>query len=534
MEGQGTPVRLGQRSALRPVAVGVVRAPIVVNPVNLGFMAPVPPLGLAYLCAAVRDAGHEVQLVDAAGEGLDAYSEFDTDVGPMGRFGLTPAEAVARLRDGSEVVGIGLMFLHEWAQVAEIAREARLRFPDARIVVGGETATACTDEVFEAMPEVDVVVRGEGERTFVAYLDAIGSGIEPAAGGPLVIRHASPEEPRGLPVRIREVDELPRPAWDLVPLDQYWAHTPHGVDRGRSMPLLASRGCPYKCTFCSAPQMWTTRFVVRDPDDLASEIADYVDRYGIANVNFHDLTAITKRQWTLDLCDALDRNGVSVSWQTPVGTRSEALDPHVLERMHATGCRNLTYAPETGSPRLAKVIDKRVDLDHILASIQAAKASGVSPAMNIIIGHPKERWGDLARSWAYALRGAWAGCDDMSPIRYAPYPGSRDWEELAAEGRVRLDDSTFYGGINRAGSSTPSWNPAMPAPVLRLVQMAMIATFYAVSCTRHPTRPWRAWRAARTGREETHLDELLRVRRDLRGRHLAAARATVPAGSGPA
>lgn len=501
-----------------PLQVGLVRPPIVVNPNNLGFLAPVPPLGLAYLAAAVRGAGHHVQLIDAAGLDLERYEEFPTAAGPMSRIGIPPAEAANLLHPATQVVGVNLMFLHEWHQVAAIVADARSRFPDAVIVLGGETATSCWREAFEAMPGADLVVLGEGERTFVELLDRVAAGA-PVTGLDGVVDRNPPAESTqvaSLPIRVRRLEQLPRPAWDLVPLDNYWAQAPHGVNRGRSIPMLASRGCPYKCSFCSSPQMWTTRYVVRDPDDLADEIAEYVERFDIANVNFHDLTAITKRQWTLDLCDALDRRGVRVTWQLPVGTRSEALDDIVLRRLHESGCRNLTYAPESGSDRLLDIMDKRVDLEHLLSSIRSARRAGISPAVNFIIGHPHETWADLARTFRCAMRAAWAGCDDVSPIIFAPYPGSRDWDELAAAGRVRLDDTSFYGGVNRAGSSTPSWNPRMSARQLRLVQFAIIASFYALRLFRDPGRPLRAVRAGRSGVEQTHLDELLRGRRDMR------------------
>ncbi|MEL7207730.1 MAG: radical SAM protein, partial [Actinomycetota bacterium] len=103
------------------------------------------------------------------------------------------------------------------------------------------------------------------------------------------------------------------------------------------MQILGTRGCPYKCSFCSSPQMWTTKYVVREPDDVVDEIADYVDQYGVANVNFVDLTAATNRRWTLGLCDALDERGLDITWQLPVGTRIEAIDREVLERIYVVG-----------------------------------------------------------------------------------------------------------------------------------------------------------------------------------------------------
>jgi radical SAM superfamily enzyme YgiQ (UPF0313 family) len=96
--------------------------------------------------------------------------------------------------------------------------------------------------------------------------------------------------------RIRNLDELPRPAWDLFPVEKYHeGGFTYGVNPGRSMPILATRGCPYRCTFCSSPAMWTTRYYVRDVADVADKIASYVERYAVSNVDFYDLTAIIKR-----------------------------------------------------------------------------------------------------------------------------------------------------------------------------------------------------------------------------------------------
>lgn len=173
-----------------PLQVGLLRPPIVVNPRNLGYLAPVPPLGLAYLAAAVRAGGHRVQLVDSAGQALDRASEFPTAVGPMRRIGLTPEEAVERLDPGTQVVGVNLMFLHEWAQSVELVRAARRRFPEATIVMGGETVTACWERLLGELPEVDHVVLGEGERTFHALLGALSDGVAVPALDGLISRRA--------------------------------------------------------------------------------------------------------------------------------------------------------------------------------------------------------------------------------------------------------------------------------------------------------------------------------------------------------
>src|SRR5439155_4419084 len=98
----------------------------------------------------------------------------------------------------------------------------------------------------------------------------------------------------------------------------------YGANLGRSMPILASRGCPFECTFCSSPQMWTTRWSARKPEFVLAEMKKYIQRYCVTNFDFYDLTAIVKKQWIADFCRLLIDERVNVTWQLPSGTRSEA------------------------------------------------------------------------------------------------------------------------------------------------------------------------------------------------------------------
>jgi hypothetical protein len=291
------------------------------------------------------------------------------------------------------------------------------------------------------------------------------------------------------------------------------------------MPVLATRGCPYRCSFCSSPQMWTTRYVTRDPDDVADEIAELVARHQLDNVNFADLTAITKRRWTLEFCDALEARNLRITWQLPVGTRAEALDAEVLQRLHDTGCRNITYAPESGSARMLEVYDKRVDLDHIVTSLRAARRVGMRTHVNIIVGHPAERWRDVAASVRFLLRAAIAGCDDCAPILFCPYPGSADHAALAAAGDLPTGDEACYLGLARSSSRARSFNPQLGATVQRTLQLAMLALFYAVAMVRRPSRAVQFVHAQVTGDERTYLDQMVRT---LRRSALAPAAAPAP------
>jgi len=510
--------------------VALLRPPCVVLPNSLATHGPTPPLGLAYVAAALRDAGHEVQLIDAPGEGIHQSVEFESPVGTLEQIGLSPAEIVDRIDPGTTIIGITNMFVHEWPHIREIAERAKQRFPDAFVVLGGENATAFARWILEGCEAVDCCVLGEGEVTMVVLADLLAEG-KPLVDLPgIAIRDSVSGDvfDAGLPVRLSKVElrGAPRPAWDLVPLETYWEHYPFfGVDRGRSMQVLGTRGCPYKCTFCSSPQMWTTKYVVREPDDVVDEIVSYVERYGVQNINFVDLTAATNRKWTLGLCDALEERAPGITWQLPVGTRIEAIDREVLERIYATGCRNITFAPESGSPRLLELMDKRVKLDHVMQAVVEGTDVGLRTTINILIGHPEERWSDLWHSATFMLRAAWAGCSDVAVMMFCPYPGSVDFTNMVESGRHKLDEAAYYVGLSRSSAHHRSWNDRFTSRQLRLLQLVFIASFYSTSMLRRPQRIWRFLKSQAVGDEDTYLQQMVRTKR----RKLQAAPGDRPA-----
>jgi anaerobic magnesium-protoporphyrin IX monomethyl ester cyclase len=495
--------------------VVLIRPPIVVFPRSLSSYGPVPHIGLAYIAAVLRQSGHEVEVIDGSGEGIDRAEDFDTPVGRLRRIGLSPKEIVDRVPLDADLVGISHMFLHEWPHVREIAELLRARSPEVPVILGGENATAFHRWIFAETDAVDACVLGEGEAVVVELASRIAEGRTLHGMTGVAFRSADGQDiDTGLSPRLRELGDIPRPAWDLFPLHSYWKYSDFfGIHRGRSIPMLATRGCPYRCTFCSSPQMWTTRYVVRDPEDVVDEIEEYVSRYGVESINFCDLTAVTKRGWTLDFCDALERRGLDVEWQVPVGTRVEALDAEVLQRLWDTGCRYITFAPESGSLRMLEIYDKRVSLEKIHDALRASHRIGIRSRVNIIIGHPDERWSDQWHSFRFLLRAAVSGCDDAAVIMFCPYPGSKDFERLVEQGEHHIDEAAFYVGLSRAAAGHVSHNPRMSSGQLRIVQLVMAAAFYGVGLLTHPGRAKEYLVAQRSGRENTFLDQLVRIKR---------------------
>src|SRR6185369_10287704 len=109
----------------------------------------------------------------------------------------------------------------------------------------------------------------------------------------LAVRRDGATVHTGPRARIRALDDMPGPDWDVFPIEPYLAgNISFGASFGRNMPILASRGCPYQCTFCSNPAMWTTRYIIRSVDNVIAEIEHYRERFHITGLQFYDLTAI--------------------------------------------------------------------------------------------------------------------------------------------------------------------------------------------------------------------------------------------------
>src|SRR5688572_9430644 len=434
--------------------VTILRPPLLVP--NWSDSGPLtPPIGPAYLAASLRQTGHTARIVDGLGENpFQVTPLFDNKVMAIG---LRSEEIAERIQPDTELIGVSCMFSQDWPEIRRLIQMVRRRFPSVPIVAGGEHITATPGFTLDSTPEVDVCVIGEGEETIVELASAVernssfdvipGLVLRANTAGRvgLALHGEATTRSTGSRKRIRNLDDIPWPAWDLVPLDHYLDNgLGYGVNRGRSMPMIATRGCPYQCTFCSNPEMWTTAWYAREPGLVLDEIQAYQERYGATNFDFYDLTAIVKRSWIIEFTQLILERKMKFTWQLPSGTRSEAIDAEVCRLLYASGCRNMSYAPESGSPEVLKRIKKVVKLDRLEASVMNAVREGLNVKLNIIMGFPNESRKELGETVRFLARMGRAGVHDMSISLFSPYPGSELYHELRKSGRIpELSDDYF-------------------------------------------------------------------------------------------
>jgi radical SAM superfamily enzyme YgiQ (UPF0313 family) len=488
------------------VRVTLVKPPLRVPTTAYGTLR-CPPIGLAYIAAALEARGFPVSIVDAVGEDP---RQITPDVDPhFVRVGLSDDEILARIPSDTTILGVSCMFSEEWPLTRHIIQTLRRAHPDVPFVGGGEHVTAAPEFSMRDCSALDVCVLGEGEETLVDLVETIRDG-RPLDDVPGIsyLEHGTFRRtaPR---VRIREIDRIPWPAWHRVPLTNYLDNGfGYGIGRVRSYPMLASRGCPFECTFCSSPEMWTTRWYARSPEDVLDEMGWAIETYRVENFDFYDLTAIVRKDWIREFCGLLIERGYGTSWQLPVGTRSEALVDDVLPLLRESGCRYMAYAPESGSPSVLKRIKKKVKLDRMTASMRQAVAAGLTVKCNFVVGFPGETRSELWETVRFCNQLAGIGIHDVNVGPFCPYPGSEIFSQLQREGRLGvLDDHYFemlalYADLSRSRS----WSEHVSDRQLLLFRHMTMATFYGHAFARRPLRLLSLVRNVHSGRHESRLD----------------------------
>ena len=498
--------------------VQLIHPPLLRNPQAMTALRPSLPLGLSYIAATLREAGHTVSILDAVGDAPEDWVPW----GDLERIGLSIEELVARLDPHAEAFGLTNMWSFSWPLVRELIRAIKAAYPEVPLVCGGEHFTGLPELSLRQAP-IDYLVLGEGEDTAVelfAHLEA-GAAVETAEHieGIAFLRDGKYvcTQKRG---RKRNLDALPWPAWDLFDVDAYDEHgMVNGLRMGKTIPILATRGCPYQCTYCSSPNMWTTRYVTRDPEDVADEIAHYHHTYGATNFPFQDLTAIVKRKWIVAFCEALLERKLDISWQFPSGTRCEVIDAEVAELLRRSGGKALAFAPESGSETTRREIGKKMKTESLLEAVSASVDNGLDVSCFFVLGFPEDTVQDFRDTEVLVRKLARMGIDDVAIGFFFPLPATQLYRELEAQGHVTLDDEFLMTPIHANETRLTeehNYSLRLSARQITWWKYRLLLNFYAVSFALRPWRVarilWNALRGKETRKLETYLAERKRTK----------------------
>lgn len=442
----------------------------------------IPPLGLMYLAASLKQAGHEPLIIDSIVEDVTNVYEVSEDVSCRG---LSFKDIIARIPDNVGLIGVSNLFSFAFPVMRKLTIEIKKAYPTTPIVVGGAHPSGTPIETVSE-PSIDFVVISEGDETIVEVVNNIGDyqGIKRIDG-------FAYKDEQGIPYLnpktkfIEDIDSLPFPARELVPLEKYYETSEaHGPSQNKWTPILSSRGCPHQCTFCTS-KLWNRRYRVRSAENVLDEIEECIKKYNITEFHFEDenFTIIKKR--TLEICKGIIQRKLKIKWQTPNGIMVMAIDKEMLGAMKDSGCYHITVAPESGSKRVLKeIINKDQDLSKVTAIVRHASNIGLKTAAYFVIGLPGETGEEVEMSIAYACGLAKAGLDEVYFSQFIPLPGAALFDKLVREGRFKADWNSLMaiGDLTKANS----WSEHIASKELKKLRSKAYLKFYLIKVLYHP------------------------------------------------
>ena len=434
------------------------------------------PIGLAYISSSLKEYGFKVEILDAVGEAPKNRTGYYKGY----LVGLDLKEMVEKINPNSKCVGISVIFTHEWPAVVKLISLIKEKFPNMPIILGGEHISAMP-EFSLITSNADYIVMGEGEETIIELIKAIKNretfqkieGIGYNINNQVVINNRRN--------RRQSIDKISYPDWDSFNVKGYYENRFVGgmYSDNLTIPILATRGCPYQCTYCSAPNMWLPLWIPRDPILVVDEIEYYVKKFGAGNFPFQDLTAIIKRDWIKAFCEELIKRELNINWQLPSGTRSEAIDSEIAFLIKKSGMISMAYAPESGSEETRKYIKKKMKTDRLFDSIDAAAQADLNVAVFLVIGFPHDLPKHLEENKNFVERLAKHGVTDLSVGFYMALPGTELFYSLYDSNKIKLDIKYFKHILDSlALFPSQKYCPAISRTNLFLWKLKFYTKFY--------------------------------------------------------
>ena len=403
------------------------------------------PIGLAYLTAVLKENGHEVTVIDCPALEMD-HEKLKAKIASF----------------KPNVVGITSMTptIQSTLLSARVAKEA---CPDAIVTLGGSHATFMDRQILEQEAAVDVVVRGEGEQTFLEIARNVSDSKSLDRVDGVTFRNSdqiiqTPNRPF-----IQNLDQLPYPAYEYFPLKKY------RLFGKLYLPIITSRGCPFQCSFCTTSRMFGKEYRVRSPKNIVDELEFLKNTYGADAFTFYDDTLTLDKNRIFKICEEIKTRKIDVPWDCQ--TRVDQISREVLAEMRETNCQQVFFGVESGCQKILDAVKKRTTVEQNAKAIRLAKEAGLFVAISIMIGYPGETADMLKQTLDFIRK---AEPDDVYLCVATPYPGTELRRLVEEMGWKMSTDWGLYDTV------TPVFeNPLLPAEEILKLRREFYDGFYS-------------------------------------------------------
>lgn len=329
------------------------------------------PLGLMSIAACLREKYHcQVKIEDLRITGDD------------------PSRLESTIRSyAPDLVGISALTFESNAipWIADLVKRVNSNTP---VLLGGPHATAYPEQAAQ-IPGIDYVVIGEGELVVVKLVERLLDGRDLSEMKGIVYRREDRIITTGREDFIQDLNLLPMPAYDLIPIELYGSFSRMSrTGSGKFMSIFSSRGCPYQCVYCH--NIFGKMFRFRSAENLFNEIKHLHDTYQIRDFEILDDIFNLDRNRLIEFCDRIIHSGMKITLAFPNGVRGDILDEQQLSKLRQAGAIFIAFAIETGSPRIQKLIKKNIQLEKIKKNIEIAHSLRIHSHGFFMIGFPGE------------------------------------------------------------------------------------------------------------------------------------------------
>lgn len=403
------------------------------------------PIGLGYLAAVLEENGYDVTVIDCPALEMD-LKQLKTKLASI----------------NPDVIGITSMTPTIQSALLS-ASAAKGACPDAMVVLGGPHATFMDEQVLNEEAAVDVVVRGEGEETLLELAKTVSNpmGLNKIQG----ITFRNNGHTVRTPTRpfIKNLDELPRPAYKYFPLEKY------RLFGRRMLPIMTSRGCPSQCSFCTTARMFGKAFRARSPKNIVDELEWLRDVHGADAFSFYDDTFTLDKKRALKICEEIRNREIGLPWDCQ--TRVSVVSEEILLKMREANCQQVFFGVESGCQKILDAVHKGTTVEQNEKAIRLAKGAGLFVSVSVMIGYPGETKEMLQETIDLIRR---AEPDDVYICVATPYPGTELRRVVEQMGWEMSNDWGQYDTI------TPVFaNPNLSAEEVRKLRTSFYNSFYS-------------------------------------------------------
>jgi radical SAM superfamily enzyme YgiQ (UPF0313 family) len=376
---------------------------------------PFPPLGIGYLAAVLEKNDFKVEIIDCQASRY-TYDDYKREIANRNPdiIGVT---APTRLYNSAK-------------EILKISKEIH---PNAVTMLGGAHVTFWNEKALQECPQLDVVVRKEGEYTLLELAQRLETGKDISDVAGTTQRKAdgfifNVDRPY-----IENLDELPFPARHLWDLD--------AIRRQEDMfYLITSRGCTAWCNFCAAVRMFGQKYRMRSIQNVVDELEFLYKTYHAENFTFCDDAFTVDMKRTEELCEEINRRNLKIKWN--MGTRVDRVSKELLQKMKTAGCVSMWCGLESGTQEVLNGMRKGISTDQTRKALKWVRELGLKPTPNVLLGYPGETMESAIRSIKFA--------EEVSPDEIAyyniatPYPGTPMYDEVMKNGWIRNTNFDDY------------------------------------------------------------------------------------------